>query len=112
MGGAPVAPGVAAAEVEAMTDSVFARKLQADCDSELARELADERHQPPPTPATVATAAAPTTKRDEHLQRLFTMGFFNRERNCELLDKMKDDINAVVQELINEDDAGWKDGRH
>lgn len=85
------------AEGAGMTDSVFARKLQADCDSELARELAEaEPATANPTPATAtpptpparaaSTVAEQSDERAEHLQRLFSMGFFNRDRNNILLD--------------------------
>lgn len=46
------------------------------------------------------------------LTRLFDMGFFDRALNNSLLTKHKDDLSAVVSELLSRTDNDWHSNRH
>jgi hypothetical protein len=46
------------------------------------------------------------------MQTLLEMGFANRRRNQQLLEKHNYDMDRVIQELIQENDNEWSNSRH
>ncbi|XP_033728100.1 next to BRCA1 gene 1 protein-like [Pecten maximus] len=46
------------------------------------------------------------------MTKLIEMGFCNRERNQQLLEKHGQDVEAAVQELLSEADSDWMERRH
>ena len=46
------------------------------------------------------------------MDQLIEMGFGDRARNQQLLEKHNDDVSRSVQELIQEEDNEWHNNRH
>jgi hypothetical protein len=79
--------------------------------------MAEERAPSPavtPTPAPAVTSSA-ETKIDVDLEiqlgKLFDMGFFDRRKNLELLRKHKGKLDAVIENIIADNDEGWVGSR-
>lgn len=48
----------------------------------------------------------------EQMTQLLDMGFANRERNLNLLEKHDNNLERVIQELVSNEDADWHANRH
>ncbi len=62
------------------------------------------------TPTTTEWSSSATSSNPH--QQLIDMGFANRDRNAQLLEKHNNDVHAVISELIAENDNDWSVRRH
>lgn len=66
---------------------------------------------PPESEWTPTDAWRPTIPRTP-MEQLVEMGFGDREKNQELLEKYNNNIERVVQDLLQEMDSNWHESRH